>query len=98
MKIATCCFCGSTTALKLEAGRHELSCGNCGAPLRDLKRLPKEPRARKVKPAVSHAPPPRRFEDAPKPKRAKPRKWKKRKSWLKEIAEEVFDIVEDIFD
>ena len=28
---------------------HELSCGSCGAPLHDLKRLPVEPRAKTPK-------------------------------------------------
>ncbi len=45
-KIATCCYCGSKTVLKLDRGRHELACANCGAPLRDLKILQKEPLAK----------------------------------------------------
>ncbi len=40
-KIATCCYCGSRAALTLDEGRHELACASCGAPLRDLKMLPK---------------------------------------------------------
>lgn len=98
-KIATCCHCGSKTALKLEKGRHELSCASCGAPLRDLKMLPV---ARKPKrKAISHQPELRRFPEKTKAvsyKKSKPRKVKKRKGWLKDIAEEVFDFVEDIFD
>ena len=31
-------------------------------------------------------------------KKTKPRKAKKRKGWFKDLAEEVFDFVEDIFD
>lgn len=101
-KIATCCHCGSTTALRLETGRHELSCGSCGAPLRDLKMLPKKA-ARPVKKAkaVSHAPEPRRFADPQRlqsAKKPKPRKVKKRKGWFKDVAEDLFDLVEDIFD
>ena len=102
-KIATCCHCGSKAALKLAPGRHELSCASCGAPLRDLKMLPKE--AVRSKPAkrkpVSHQPSVRRFPEkhaAAAYKKSKPRKVKKRKSWLKDMAEEVFDLVEDIFD
>ena len=33
-KIATCCYCGTRTALTLTARHgHELACGRCGAPL-----------------------------------------------------------------
>tara|TARA_R110002111_G_scaffold38351_1_gene73038 strand:- start:195 stop:533 length:339 start_codon:yes stop_codon:yes gene_type:complete len=107
-KIATCCYCGSKTVLKLDRGRHELACANCGAPLRDLKMLQKEPLA---KPAVSHltrsrrdpsgwpAPgSPQRKIKAGKKKRKRPAKRHKRSGWIKELAEEVFDFVEDIFD
>ena len=104
-KIATCCHCGSKAALKLYEGRHELACAQCGAPLHDLKMLPKRPeppaRPPRRKQAVSHQPAPRRFpqeERAEAVRKRKPRKVKRRKSWLKEIAEEVFDFVEDIFD
>lgn len=103
-KIATCCHCGAKAALKLEPGRHELSCASCGAPLRDLKMLPVAERpskkSKKAK-AVSHRPEVRRFPEAAAAKaykKTKPRKVKKRKSWLKDLAEDVFDLVEDIFD
>ena len=98
-KIATCCHCGSKTALRLDRGRHELSCASCGAPLRDMKMLPIAPaRPRK---AVSHMPQGRQFPKQDKAtayKKTKPRKVKKRKGWFKNIAEEMFDLVEDIFD
>ncbi len=104
-KIATCCHCGSKAALTLDTGRHELACANCGAPLHDLKMLPKrktapgKPRRRRV--AVSHHPEVRQFpaeQRQQKAQKRKPKKVKRRKSWLKDIAEEVFDLVEDIFD
>lgn len=98
-KIATCCFCGSKTMLKPDSGRHELGCANCGAPLRNLKMLPKAPET--AKPAVSHQPSVRRFPEKARTVQAgmvKPKKSKKRKTWLKSIAEEVFDLVEDVFD
>lgn len=42
-KIATCCYCGSRTMLELRGTtHHELTCGNCGAPLRYIKLLRKE--------------------------------------------------------
>jgi hypothetical protein len=97
-KIATCCYCASKTALRLEKGRHELSCASCGAPLRELKIMPKP--VGKA-PAVSHQPKVRAFSKVAKPKRMKKKKsdgWKKRKSWFKEFAEDAFDFVEDIFD
>lgn len=107
-KIATCCFCGSKAALKLDKGRHELACANCGAPLRVLKMLPKEPPA---KPAISHVARSRREPAgwpaasgtqrkarAGKKKRKPSKRRQKRSGWIKELAEEVFDFVEDIFD
>lgn len=39
-KIATCCYCGTRAALVFDTGRHELTCGTCGAPLHLLKSLP----------------------------------------------------------
>ncbi len=100
-KIATCCHCGSKAALTLEKGRHELTCASCGAPLRDLKMLPRTQERKPEKKAVSHRPAVREFPQkaqAVSYKKKKPRKLKKRKSWFKDLAEELFDVVEDIFD
>jgi hypothetical protein len=97
-KIATCCFCGSKAALTLDVGRHELSCAQCGAPLHDLKQIPvpKPKNAGGVaSPALRHFPTAKPTKRSPKPK-VKPQK--RRKSWLKSLASEVFDVVEDIFD
>ena len=76
----------------LDRARHELTCAQCGAPLHDLKMLPVEkPVAQKVQ--VARGPKPQ----VAKP--SKPRKVKKRKGFrLKNLVEEVFDIVEDILD
>ncbi len=91
-KIATCCYCGTRAALVLDRARHELTCAQCGAPLHNLKMLPVE------KPVAEPAQPVRR----PKPQVAKPkkaRKVKKKKGFrLKNLVEDVFDIVEDILD
>lgn len=98
VKIATCCHCGSKAALKLDKWQHALACASCGAPLRNLKTLPV---ASPVRPAISHQPPLRQFAKKPKAppvKKAKSRKMKKRIGWLKEAAEDLFDLVEDIFD
>lgn len=98
-KIATCCHCGTRAALKLGKDRHELSCASCGAPLRDLKMLPAS--SKQGRKAVSHQKEPRRFPEKPQAvssRKSKPRKANKRRGWFKDIAEEVFDLVDDIFD
>lgn len=81
--------------LRHDKTHHTLACASCGAPLRNLKPMPV---ARPVRPAVSHQPAP--VVRKPKPsKPSKPRKKdRRRKSWLWEMAEEAFDLVEDIFD
>ncbi len=88
-KIATCCYCGTRAALVLTGkNRHELSCSNCGAPLHDLKKLPKRKVAklRQERTAISHVAPP------------KTRKKKKKKSVLYRVLDEAWDVIEDIFD
>ena len=97
-KIATCCHCGTRTTLRAVKGQHVLSCANCGAPLTDLKMLP---RAAPKGKAVSHQRLPRQFDRGSAEERYKPKKRKKPKSkarWVKKMAEGVFDLVEDIFD
>jgi cytochrome c peroxidase len=102
-KIATCCFCGSRAALKLDRDRHELSCASCGAPLRDIKSLPVTAKPRRA--PVDHrqvapAPSPALPRPQVKKKKRKPKSfWKGRgKSLFRKAAEEIFDVVEDIFD
>ncbi len=84
--------------LRLDAGHHTLSCANCGAPLNRMKAVPLAAAA--PKPAVTHqprAPKLRKLPEAPPPvKRSKPPK--RRKSLFRKLAEEAFDLVEDIFD
>lgn len=79
-----------------DSGRHELACSKCGAPLHDLKMMPrKRTNARQV----AYAPPLRAQErkkaQADKPIRKMP---KKRKSRWSDLFEDAFDIIEDIFD
>ncbi|WP_420011194.1 hypothetical protein [Tateyamaria sp.] len=91
-KIATCCYCGTRAALVLTGrDRHELACSSCGAPLHDLKMLPKRSKGDRelVRPSSVRKP------SKPKPSKKKP---KRRKSRWGDIFEDVFDIVEDIFD
>lgn len=99
-KIATCCYCGTRAALVLRGkDRHELSCSSCGAPLHNLKMLPKRPEraSARVKGAPRNQPKslhPRQ----PHPKARKMEKRSKRKGLWGKIAEEIWDEIEDIFD
>lgn len=84
------------------AGRHELACSRCGAPLHELKMLPVRKSAASklerelVRPSAVRT-------SRPKPAAKKVKKSKRRKSprpfkFLKDAIEEVVDFVEDIFD
>ncbi len=97
-KIATCCYCGTRAALILKGGvQHELACRSCGAPLHDLKMLPKN---RMGDRELVDAPKPRKDHSAfaSKPVRKSKSKKKKRKGFVKDLFEEAFDFLEDIFD
>ncbi|GAA6161541.1 hypothetical protein NBRC116589_37150 [Ruegeria sp. HU-ET01832] len=84
-KIVTCCYCGTRAALVLKGKqRHELSCSSCGAPLHDLKMVPK----RKLSDAKSD----HRIEKQRKTKK------KKKKSVFSRVFDEAWDVIEDIFD
>ena len=103
-KIVTCCYCGHRAALVLgKERRHELACASCGAPLHNLKMLPKKER--------SDVPPTRYKPDAkPKPfcarpslahRQERPQGWvrrRKKKKMIKKLFEGAFDLIEDIFD
>ncbi|MBF9034462.1 hypothetical protein HKCCE2091_09440 [Rhodobacterales bacterium HKCCE2091] len=87
-KIATCCYCGKRTMLKLTArGGHELACGSCGAPIHEMKAL-KQERPHKVK----HAP------YGQGPDRPRRERRKRRKPTWKRALGEVADLLDDIFD
>ena len=98
-KIATCCYCGTRAALRLDHDRHELTCRSCGAPLRNLKHmtLDRKEEARKPKPKKLQKKSKTSWEygDARGAYR-KPRK--KRKSLMSKVFEEALDVLEDIFD
>lgn len=92
-KIVTCCYCGSRAALVLKGKTtHELACSSCGAPLHDLKMLPK------------HRSGDRELFDGAKRKGkpSKPEAWgkkkKKKKSLGRFLLSEAFDVLEDILD
>lgn len=81
--------------------RHELSCAACGAPLHNLKMLPKEKVSKRRHPASNRGRSPypsldERVESRRKPVKAK--KGKRRKGLMHRFLEEAFDVVEDIFD
>ena len=114
-KIATCCYCGARAALVLAGDtRHELACSKCGAPLHNLKQMPRPASGRdpahfahpirtpKSKGKMAHKSDTRaangkpHWKDTPNPKKKKSKK--KRGKWAKDLFEDVFDVIEDIFD
>ena len=97
-KVATCCYCGTKAALVLKGKhQHELACSNCGAPLHDLKMLPKDRTGDKelVRPSRSVGPKPTK---PYKPKKVKKKKKKSMFSRFSDVFEDAFDVIEDIFD
>lgn len=99
-KIATCCYCGKRGALVLAGeSTHELACSACGAPLHNLKMLPKA-RDRSHKDLVKPSALPGRQDQlsALKTKPKKPKKQKKKKSFKRRLMGGIFDIIEDIID
>ena len=106
-KIATCNYCGTRAALVLDRGRHELTCASCGAPLHDMKALPKAKTRGADAPGKPRPMPlPRqpydvdgRHAGAARPMARKPvRPRKRRKGLGRRMMEELWDVVEDIFD
>lgn len=106
-KIATCNYCGTRAALVFDQGRHELTCSSCGAPLHDMKAMPQAAtQAVKSAPAERRADPRRRKASVDWEEerrfalgdrvRHKPRK--RRKPFARKMLEEIWDVVEDIFD
>ena len=102
-KIATCCYCGTRAALVLEGrGRHELACASCGAPLHEMKMLRKDKTDRRA-PAPArrggaHSRPQTRKTSHKSEKSGRSKIRKKRKSVMRGVLGEVFDLIEDIFD
>ncbi len=109
-KIATCCYCGSRTALKLTArGGHELACGKCGAPLHEMKAMPGRSSDRNRK---KNGPVMKYEREHPRGDWQGGKEWqgrdrddddrkrrkKRRKPMWHRALEEAFDVIEDIFD
>ena len=99
-KIATCSYCGTRAALVLNGDtRHELSCSACGAQLHDLKMLPKREEPGPVQRAHTPRPGLSSHERAmAKTADRYQKKSKKKKGFRRKFLEEIFDVVEDIFD
>ena len=99
-KIATCCYCGTRAVLVLDTSRHELACSACGAPLHDMKSIPAPAEKSVYRPApVADTPKKRAYHPHPKHYSGyKKRKKRKRKPLGRKIFEEIWDVVEDIFD
>lgn len=100
-KIATCSYCGSYAALVLKGHqRHELACSRCGAPLHDLKQMPvRELHFGTGKlPKVKKRMPPPKFDTREDILKNRPVKKRKKKSIGRMALEEIFDVIEDIFD
>ena len=92
-KIATCCYCGTRAALRLDRERHELVCSACGAPLHEMKTLRTGHEEARHHDLVKPSP-----VRGTLPEKAKRRKPKKRKSLGRKLFSEAFDLIEDIFD
>ncbi len=99
-KIATCCYCGTKAALILRGkDKHELSCGNCGAPLHKLKMLPKQPgRDDAQASAPSRKTKRKRVEKYPEYRDHRPKKRKKSKGFGRRVVSGLWDVVEDVVD
>lgn len=86
-KIATCCYCGARAALELRGKhRHELSCSQCGAPLRRMKSLPT---ATVVRSETRHYHP-----DVTQARHRAQR----RPGFARRVLAQVWDEIEDLFD
>lgn len=97
-KIATCCYCGTKAALVLRGkDRHELSCSNCGAPLRALKMLPLHP-DRSTAPAATPARPAQGARKRPERAVSRPKKRRDKNSLPRKMLSGLWDVLEDIVD
>ena len=101
-KIATCSYCGTRAVLVFDEGLHELTCGACGAPLHEMKMMPQVHDGKEKKAKVKRSRMPREASAAPRQEwrdwPAKKARKKKRKPIMGRVLEELWDVVEDIFD
>lgn len=109
-KIATCSYCGTRAALILDQGRHELVCTACGAPLHDMKAMPKTHDTPRRHPPAGVTPKHRgarrrvkvdwaaeRAHALGNERKRKPRR-KSRKSLAYRVLDDLWDGIEDLLD
>ena len=97
-KIATCCYCGSRTVLRLRGkDRHELSCASCAAPLHDLKMFPVVS-DRATAPSAAPARPTRTHDQYRKASPHRPGRYRHIGQLARKVWAEIWDELEDIFD
>lgn len=99
-RIATCCYCGNRSVLELRGDlRRQLACPACGARLSEMKPLKTEHPGKRTAPRPAPHPfPEETARQKPRPSRRKPKKRKTFARRAKSVFEEIFDVVEDIFD
>lgn len=103
-KIVTCCYCGARAVLVIaKHGRHELSCSRCAAPLHEMKMLPvtKTPTKEVERELIRSSPVRAAKKSEPRKVRKSSSKRKKSKrgfKFFKDVFEDTFEFVEDIFD
>ncbi len=99
-KIATCCYCGTKAALVLRGkDKHELTCSKCGAPLRALKMLPKQPGHDTASAtAPTRTTKRKRVEKYPEYRDERSRKRKKSKGFGRRVMSGLWDVFEDVVD
>lgn len=105
-KIATCSYCSTRAVLVFDKGLHELTCSACGAPLHDMKMMPKP--AEKDRKPVRPSPPSRhrkvlkqsekRDGQSSRERYRKPKRKKRGLRLAKNVFEEIWDVIEDVFD
>ncbi|WP_135501640.1 hypothetical protein [Roseovarius aestuariivivens] len=104
-KITTCSYCGMRAALIFDEGLHELTCRACGAPIHEMKFMPQAPDKQRKKYSPGAAVRQRMRREAETevrgdlsrhPERRRP--VKRRKPLARKMIEELWDVVEDIFD
>jgi len=98
-KIATCNYCAARAPLMLDRAHHELAIPSCGAPLHDIKAMPKATSNRSRAHGRLMTLPRQGYKQGPRAAPApRARKKKRRKGigWC--IFEELWDVVADVFD
>ncbi|MEL6434151.1 MAG: hypothetical protein AAFQ28_10170 [Pseudomonadota bacterium] len=105
-KIAMCSYCSTRSVLVFDEGVHELTCSACGAPLKKMKFMPQQAEKEYKKPRKVKSQPDRKYRrsqsdryDCSSHERWQKSKHKRRgKRFARKVFEEIWDILEDVFD